>query len=93
MSERYTANGITILCREVNRDTGEVAAYVCKRTVPDGDIQYCRMRSRLNPELRYFAILDSVSLDAEALEDVLGLLREPHLSRNDVTEYGGIEEL
>lgn len=42
------------LCREVNRQTGQIAVY--KLDVPfSGDMAFClRIRQQFNPELRYF---------------------------------------
>lgn len=42
-------SGITIVCREVDKNTGAVASYVCKKNVDDCDIHIASIRSRLNP--------------------------------------------
>lgn len=50
-----SATSISILCREINRDTGEIAVYLCKKNVDSKDLHNCGIRARVNPELRYYA--------------------------------------
>lgn len=83
-------DGITIVCREVDKNTGAVAAYVCKKNVDDRDIHLASIRSRLNPELRYYAIRACVANDVEALEDLLRFLKRRKLTEIDASRYGGI---
>ena len=86
-------DGITIVCREVDKNTGAVAAYVCKKNVDDRDIHLASIRSRLNPELRYYAIRTCVADDVEALEDLLRFLKRRKLTETDVIHYGGTVRL
>nr|DAG19937.1 MAG TPA: hypothetical protein [Caudoviricetes sp.] len=86
-------SGITIVCREVDKNTGAVAAYICKKNVDDRDIHLASIRSRLNPELRYYAIRTCVADDVEALEDLLRFLKYRELTEADVSHYGGIVRL
>lgn len=46
------SSGITIVCREVRRQTGAVTAYICKKDVEDRDLHLVSIRGRINPELQ-----------------------------------------
>lgn len=89
-------SGITIVCREVDKNTGEIASYVCKRDVKDSDIHIASIRSRVNPELTYYAIRTCVVDDSEELEelgDLLSLLKRRRLTDDAIDRYGGIVKL
>lgn len=45
------------LCREINKETGEIAAYPIKAEVTDQLLFMLGIRQRANPELRYFVTL------------------------------------
>ena len=46
---------IAILCREIDKNTGNISAYpVCKDTAGGYDISYLRLRQRYNPELSFW---------------------------------------
>lgn len=68
---------ISIICREVNRCTGEIAAYLCKKNVDGHDLSFCYLRSRANPELEYYAIRTALVEDAEEWEPIQAMMREP----------------
>lgn len=68
---------ISIICREVNRYTGEIAAYLCKKNVDGHDLSFCSLRSRANPELKYYAIRTALVEDAEEWEPIQAMMREP----------------
>lgn len=87
------ASGITIVCREIDKSTGEIASYLCKRDAEDRDIQIVKIRGTMNPELTYYAIRTCVADDVEELEDVLAFLRKRRLSPEAVERYGGIVRL
>lgn len=86
-------SGITIVCREVDKNTGEIASYLCKRDVNDSDIHICKLRGMLNPELNYYAIRTCVADEPEELEMVLSLLKRRRLSDSNIERYGGIIRL
>lgn len=86
-------SGITIVCREVDKNTGEIASYLCKRDVEDRDIHILQLRGRLNPELDYYAIRTCVADEPEELETVLSLLKRRRLSDRTIEWYGGIVKL
>lgn len=51
---------IVLLCREVDRDTGKIAVYSVGKVPGDREplLFELSLRQVLNPELRYFAVLD-----------------------------------
>ena len=74
------SSGITIICREVCKTTGDIAVYVCKKDVEDRDLQIVKIRGVFNPELAYYAIRTCVADDTEAWEDIVRLLKRRNLS-------------
>lgn len=58
-----------ILCMEVDKNKNRRTAYYIVKHNADGkDIRFCAMRSRFNPELRYYASrLDKTKTDDEIL--------------------------
>lgn len=86
-------SGISIVCREICKDTGEIAAYLCKKDVGDQDLFLVGIRSRANPELTYYAIRTCVAENAEYLEEVLSLLKRRRLTEEAIERYGGIVKL
>ncbi len=58
-----------ILCREVDRCGGRPPAYyIVTKDVTDSDLDFLSLRSRLNPELQYFATrLDEKMSEQEVL--------------------------
>lgn len=83
-------SGISIVCREVCYYSGDVMAYLCKKDADDRDLDLVRIRSMLNPELRYFAIRTCVADNVEELEDLLRFLKRRRLTDSDIDRYGGI---
>lgn len=47
---------LIVLCREVNVNTGAVAVYELESEVIDNTLFCLHLRSRFNPELRYFVL-------------------------------------
>lgn len=81
-----------ILCREVNKETGAIAVYpIDKQPITDRLIFCLRIRARLNPELRYFAILKSRWNEEEA--EYERLLQRKQVTHRAMNAIGGIEEL
>ena len=87
------SSGITIVCREVCRQTGAVTAYICKKDVDDRDLHLVSIRGRINPELQYYAVRTCVADNTEELEDLLRFLKRRKLTEADVSRYGGIVRL
>ena len=86
-------SGVTIVCREIDKNTGKIAAYVCKKDVEDRDLFLCSIRARCNPELRYYAIRTCVANNEGYLEEVLSLLKRRNLTDEAIERYGGIVRL
>lgn len=84
---------LSIVAREVCKNTGKIATYLCKKDVNDRDIHLASIRSRINPELRYFAIRTCDAESRERLEKILSLLKQKNLSERMVESYGGIVRL
>ena len=84
---------ISVVCREVDKNTGAIATYLCKNDVNDNDLVFFRFRSTFNPELTYYTVLTRITENQEALEDVLSFLKRRRLSDADFKRYGGIIKL
>lgn len=84
---------LSIVCREVDKNTGAVATYLCKNNITDNDLAYFQIRSVFNPELTYFSVLTRVAKNPEALEDVLSFLKRRNLSESMIRRYGGIVKI
>lgn len=80
-----------VLCREVNVDTGEIAVYPIEKPVTDELLFILKIRSGVNPELRYFCVLKS-RWEKEGGEYVQ-LLKGRHVTHRALEAIGGIEEL
>lgn len=63
-----------ILCMEKDKNKNRPTAYsIVKRSVENKDINFCAMRSRFNPELRYYVTrLDEQQND----EEILSMFRQ-----------------
>ena len=84
---------LSVVCREIDKNTGAIATYVCKEDIDDNDLVYFQLRSRFNPELTYYAVLTRISENQEALKDVLSFLKRKRLNDADIKRYGGIIKL
>ena len=47
---------LKVICREVDKDTGKIAVYPIEAEVTDTLIFRLGLRSRMNPELKYYAV-------------------------------------
>lgn len=45
-----------VICREVNKNSGEIAVYPIKAPATERLLFQLQIRSRVNPELRYFVV-------------------------------------
>lgn len=90
---RGTTDLMVAVCREVNRDTGQVAVYKLDCEV-DGNTLFClQIRARANPELRYFVALREKWDTPDWQERVTKLLERRAFSERRIHEMDGIEEL
>lgn len=92
-SESVEKSGITILCREVNTDTGEIASYLCKKNVTDHDLLVVRIRTMTNEGLSYYAITTACANNETRLAEYLKLLKKRRLTDGALKLMGGIERL
>lgn len=67
-----TNEGVFIVCREVDRDTGAVAVYRIERKPDAATRVILGWRARLNPELRYFICAERWAENFEQLRQILG---------------------
>lgn len=86
-------SGISIVCREICKNTGEIAAYLCKKDVGDQDLFLVGIRSRANPELTYYAIPTCLAENAKRLDEILSLLKRRRLTERAIKSYGGLVKL
>ena len=84
---------LSVVCREIDKNTGAIATYVCKNDITENDLVIFRIRSTFNPELTYYTVLTRVTENQEALENVLLFLKCRRLSDTDIKKYGGIVKL
>jgi len=84
---------LSVVCREIDKNTGAIATYVCKNDITENDLVFFRFRSTFNPELTYYTVLTRITENQEALEDVLSFLKRRRLSDADIKRYGGIIKL
>ena len=49
-----------MICREVNRQTGQIAVYVVPMEIDEHTVVRLSLRSMFNPELRYFFAYEDV---------------------------------
>lgn len=82
---------ISILCREINKETGDITSYLVKRDIDNHEALVLKLRSRLNPELEYFATLMSQKDDAEDFEDALSLLRDREVDYDVLKSIGVVK--
>lgn len=87
------STGVAIICREVDKNSGDIATYLCKKDVEDRDLHLCGIRAAVNPELRYYAIRMLDANDPESLDDILSFLKRRNLTDEAVKRYGGIVRL
>ena len=83
---------LEILCREVDKNTGRIATYLCKKNINETDLIFAQFRAKFNPELSYYVIKASSDDDFEE-EEVLSFLKQRDLKDTDIMRYGGIVKL
>lgn len=81
-----------ILCREVNKDTGQIAVYpIDKQPITDQVLHNLKIRAMINPELQYFCILKSRWLEEGS--EYEQLLHHRNLTQRNLEAIGGIVRL
>ena len=71
------------LCREIDKETGEIAVYSINAEVTDRLLCMLNIRQRANPELRYF--VTSKNFDANE-EMILKRLHQKESNRSILTD-------
>ena len=66
-----------IVCREINRETGEVAVYRVSVDLTAEHYTALHFRSIFNPELRYYIVAGRWAEAFETLKQILGANRIP----------------
>jgi hypothetical protein len=85
MGDKYS---ITIICREVDKSTGNIAVYKVMDGATDHDIQALKIRETMNQELTYFAGISYVVDDNwENIEETLSQ-REFYLDESLLVHIG-----
>lgn len=80
------------ICREVNRETGEIAVYPIEKEVTDYLLQYLKLKATLNPELRYFITMRSRWAGIWH-DDIIRALKKKRVTVETLATLGGIVEL
>lgn len=79
------------LCREISKETGQIAVYELDMPV-DGHMIFClRIRQRFNPELRYFAV--GANFYAENKSIIFAALKKRRATKENIESLGAIVEL
>lgn len=91
--ENKTERDIAVICREVNKTTGEVAVYEVKTgTVDDHLLTMLSIRSRYNPELRYF-VTPRIRWESKWGKDYRTILKRKQVTPEAIRLIGGIIEI
>lgn len=78
-------------CREVDKNTGEVVVYPLKTEVTDRLLHNLSIRSRINPELRYFV---TTKAHWEGFSDtIIRNLKRKQVTHTTIEGLEGIVEL
>ena len=91
-SEKVIDGSMLILCREVNKRTGEIMVYEVKKPVTNDLLVELNLRTMLNPELRYFCT-PRVRWDGIWHDDYYKLLKKRNLTDELLEQMGGIIEI
>lgn len=81
-----------VICREVNRETGEIAVYPVEKEVTDYLIQFLKLKAALNPELRYFITMRARWAGIWH-DDIVKALKKKRVTVETLATLGGIVEL
>lgn len=78
-----------VICREVDKNSGEIDVYPLEAAVTGNLIVQLSLRARLNPELRYFAALAETWDDRAQREKIRRLLSIPDVTPKMLQDCGG----
>lgn len=86
-------NDMLVICREVDKSSGQIAVYPINAPVTWSLLARLSIRGRLNPELRYFAVLASDWSQADRKGKIEKLLRRKNVTPRAIDAMGGILEV
>lgn len=81
------------ICREVSKNTGEIAVYPIKAEVTDRLLFQLQLRSRINSELRYFVVSRVRWENEEFRKQIECLLRRKDVTQRAIDALGEMVEL
>lgn len=82
-----------VICREVNKSTGEIAVYPIDSPVTERLLFCLQIRARANPELRYFVVPLSRWENFESRSDIEWLLNKRNVPQKMIDGLPAIVEL
>lgn len=79
------------LCREISKETGQIAVYELDMPV-DGHMIFClRIRQQFNPELRYFVVGEKFYTAHK--QEIIASLKKRRVLKDKIEIMGPIVEL
>lgn len=81
------------ICREVSKNTGEIAVYPIRAEVTDRLLFQLQLRSRINPEYRYFVVSRVRWENEECRKQIESLLRRKDVTQRAIDALGEMVEL
>ena len=82
-----------VICREVSKNSGEIAVYPIKAPATERLLFQLQIRSRVNPELRYFVVALARWENEELRKQIERLLRRKDVTQRAIDALGGMVEL
>lgn len=82
---------VIVICREVNRQTGQIAVYVVPMEIDEHTVARLSLRSMLNPELRYFFAYEEVY--QEQKQEITAMLKRRNITKREADSVYGIAEV
>ena len=79
------------ICREVNRQTGQIAVYKLDEPFSGKMAFYLKIRQQYNPELRYYCA--GANFYEEYKEEIFSALKKRNVLRENIEKLGAIIEL
>ena len=79
---------IHILCREIDKATGDIVSYVVQKNAKGRDIFVLKMRERYNPELRYYAVKETEEEPIDNFDVLLSYLKRRVIKENRLALLG-----
>lgn len=82
-----------VICREVSKNNGEIAVYPIKAPATERLLFQLQIRSRVNPELRYFVVAIARWENEELRKQIERLLHRKDVTQRAIDALGGMVEL